>query len=200
MKRKVYKCRHGAGSRFRDMTFVDQSWEDFSKWEMMKDASPLLPEWNPMTLRFYEPGETGISGDSKKRPLNTATDMPLILQLTLLTLVSQRFVDRVGNWFTPYGEFLPCDCTNGERYYLYHCMHFVDECAVDKNKSRIHILSKGSIRIYDYAFVPELIDNKSVFRCPIGNTEILFWGGEVAEAIRKAKLAGVTMDLEWEEP
>lgn len=183
---EVYQFGRGA-SPYRAMLVDDAAWEG---WRALDTAEPLAGRWEPPRLRFYLPGETGLSGDRKrKNPLPTDTDMPLVFG-ALMTVVSERFVSLAGDALKPFGEFLPCASADGS-FFVYHCTNLIpalDEPRSEFSRSR----STGEIlNVYRYAFREDLIPPEGLFRLENGNRYLTFCTGSVDALLRRLPLRGV---------
>ena len=193
---RIFELRRGAGSRFQMMRFVHEDDGDFKKWEHLASDASIAGRWAPPRLRFYEPGETGIPGDSRKRPRSTATDMPYVYGHGLL-VVSARLVAQCGHLLRLYGEFLPVECEGGE-FFAYHCTNVVD--CLDEARSRLsRSRADGRIlNVYEPAFVLDRLHEGVVFRLPVGNRQLVFCAESVVNALTSPPLQGVTASLVWE--
>jgi hypothetical protein len=194
----IYKITRGAGSRFRMMRFVDEAEGNFDKWEHLLRPESIAADWVPPRLRFYEPGETGIRGDSTKRPRSTATDMPYVYGHGLL-VVSARLVERCGTILGACGEFLPVDSSAGA-FFAYHCTNVIDCLDVEASRLSRSRIDGRILNVYDPVFRPESLTPATVFRLPVGNTEVVFCGERVYDALIAPPLRGVTADVAWPTP
>lgn len=169
---------------------------DLKKWEHLWSSEPLAARWVPPKLRFYEPGEIGVPGGSKKRPLSTATDMPYVYGHSLL-LVSARLAEQCGNVLRVFGEFLPVDCEQGQ-FFAYPCTNVVD-CLNEQHSDLSRSETDGRIlNIYKPVFRSERLTPLIVFRLPVGNPDVVFCDGEVHELMTAPPLRGVTADPVWQ--
>jgi hypothetical protein len=187
----IYQLRTG-GTDFRAMLVEQDDWND---WRKLTDVNSLTDSWSPPSLRFYKPGETGLSGDRRNKPLPTGTDMPLVFGC-LMTVVSQKFVATVGQAFSKCGEFLPCRSSDGE-FWIYHCTNELD--ALDEPRSEFSLTRDGKTiqTVYKYHFLPAAIAPDSVFRINKGSRYNTFITGAVDAAIRNPALHGITTEKIW---
>jgi hypothetical protein len=188
---EVFTLERGGG-RYRAMLIEQDCWDD---WRALKTATTLREVWRPPSLRFYAPGETGLSGDRRSKPLPTDTDMPTVFG-ALMNVVSQRFVDLAGPAVERYGEFLPCDCTDGA-FFVFHCTNVVD--ALDQSRSEFS-RARGTgeiLNVYKYAFHPERIAPDMVFRLEQGNQYVTFLGGRIDEQLKQLPLRGLSTERVW---
>jgi hypothetical protein len=177
------------------MRFVNEEEGDFSKWDHLASPELVAERWIPPRLRFYEPGETGIRGDGRKRPRSTATDMPYVYGHGLL-VVSGRLAEQCGSVLREFGELLPVDCQQG-KFFAYHCTNVVD--CLDEERSRLsRSRTDGRIlNVYDPVFRAELLTPRIVFRVAVGNPEVIFCDDEIHGLLTAAPLEGVTADPVW---
>jgi hypothetical protein len=191
----IYDIRRGAGSRFLWMKFVHDEDGSFSKWKHLASPDSIASIWTPPKLRFYEPGESGLPGDSKKRPRSKATDMPYVYGHGLL-VVSARLVEQCGEVLRQFGELLPVECSEGT-FFAYHCTHVLD--CLDEERSRLSRSSADGriLNVYDPVFRPDRLSPRTVFRIPVGNPEIVFCDDQVHAMLTAAPLEGVTADVVW---
>jgi hypothetical protein len=193
---QIYEFTNGAGSGYRSMTFIhDDDWHP-RRWEAMKSLTSIASKWIPPKVRFLDAGETGFSDNSPIEQTGITTDMPWLGDSGIL-VVSQRFTDIVGDLFSPYGEFLPCDCEQ-RRFYMFHCTHELD--AIDFPQSDVNRNDSGQItserRI---AFRPEVISDDAVFRCKFKHHSDVYCGKNVFDAMRRFPIKGATARLVWRE-
>ena len=177
-------------TRHRAMMVDEPDWQE---WRTLDAAEPLAASWRPPRLRFYLPGETGLSGDRKRgKPLPTDTDMPIVFG-ALMTVVSERLASSpAGAALARYGEFLPCASADGA-FFVYHCTHVID--ALDESRSEVG-RTAGRIRnVYKYAFREGSIPPSCVFRLPVGNCYQNFCTGEVDALLRQPPLQGVRTEV-----
>jgi hypothetical protein len=194
----IYKIKHGAGAGFRMMRFVDEAGGNFDKWAHLLETVSIADRWVAPKLRFHQPGETGLRGDSTKRPRSTATDMPYVYGHGLL-VVSERLVAQCGALLGRFGEFLPVDCADGA-FFAYHCTNEVDCLDVGASRLSRSNVDGRILNVYDPVFRPEFLTPEIVFRLPVGNREVLFCGDAVFAALTAPPLQGVTADPVWPEP
>ena len=184
----IYLLGHGV-TQHRAVMVDEPGWEE---WRSLDTPERLAASWRPPRLRFYLPGETGLSGDRKRKPLPTDTDMPIIFG-ALMTVVSERLASSpAGAALARYGEFLPCVSADGA-FLIYHCTNVID--ALDESRSEVG-RTAGKIRnVYKYAFRPGTIPPGSAFRLPVGNRYLNFCTGKVDALLRQPPLQGVRTEV-----
>jgi len=118
-------------------------------------ASDPIPEWPEIEiiLQPFDDNEGDVAGSDLIPDVGTCYGE---------SIYSEKFREKLGGYFTPYGEFLPLKFRDSI-YYFFHVTNFIS--ALDKEKSEFSCFSNGEIMVMmSLVLRKEVLNGNEIFR------------------------------------
>ena len=150
--------------------------------------------WEPVVVkRLTETGhdldEIEQAGPGELPPIEPLRRVDLPRYELAMPVLSDRAREAIGEQLAPHGEFLELQTTDGERYWLFNVLRFVD--ALDEPASEILRFDDGGLMdIPTPVFVAERLEGLLLFGIPQISLQV-YATDEFVELVEQAGLTGV---------
>lgn len=149
----------------------------------------LKDKWVPLELKFLK--------EDQGEKLNKKCDSPALL--CGFIIFNQRAVDVLKDLMGDAVEILDVNVKDADdKYYAINVIDVGDYLDYDKSEFDYFPGTNEIALIEKYAFNPEMIKNKHIFKISLFPGTFIFVSDEYRNAVRKAKLKGFSFTEKWD--
>jgi hypothetical protein len=176
---KYYRYRPDANA-FNGV--VLQQKDDAAVTRIYYGDDPILPKWVPITVEGLadNPGREG--------------DFPTLYNFWRIPLMSLRALNSLLALIGDCCEALPIKYPSGEAFFIIHVMRTIDCLDFELSELTRNEVTGRVNRIYRYAFTPDMLQGKRIFKLPLESGGELLVDDEFRYQAERSGLKGLLLE------